>query len=132
RAFHIGTTMDDAHAIHDRIFGRLSFVYGPERARDIHAGIRRVINKHAAALRGRARLAGARWSQADALLITYADSIRSPGRTPLGVLREFLSRHVGRDITMVHLLPFYPWTSDDGFAVTDFRAIAPGLGTWDD
>src|SRR5690606_25773368 len=97
-----------------------------------HAGIRRVINKHAAALRGRARLAGARWSQADALLITYADSIRSPGRTPLGVLREFLSRHVGRDISMVHLLPFYPWTSDDGFAVTDFRAIAPGLGTWDD
>ena len=32
----------------------------------------------------------------------------------------------------VHLLPFFPFSSDDGFSVTDFWKVDPRLGTWND
>src|SRR5262249_24314943 len=35
-------------------------------------------------------------------------------------------------VSGVHILPFYPSTSDDGFSVADYRAVDPELGTWDD
>ena len=44
----------------------------------------------------------------------------------------FLHDHVGDLVSDVHLLPMFPWTSDDGFAVVDHRAVNPALGTWDD
>jgi sucrose phosphorylase len=67
-----------------------------------------------------------------ACLITYGDGIRRPGETPLHTLAAFLHRHVGDVLSDVHLLPMYPWTSDDGFAVVDHRAVNPALGTWAD
>ncbi|MHB9139179.1 MAG: sugar phosphorylase [Victivallaceae bacterium] len=71
------------------------------------------------------------WSQQDALLITYADSILGDD-APLRILRRFLADQVGKLLTCVHLLPFYPYTSDDGFAVKDFRAVRADLGGWQD
>ncbi|WP_226580974.1 alpha-amylase family glycosyl hydrolase [Acuticoccus sediminis] len=68
----------------------------------------------------------------DVMLITYGDSIRTEGEAPLATLRRFLAAHGGEIITNVHILPFYPWTSDDGFSVKDYRAIDPVLGDWDD
>nr|WP_281362221.1 alpha-amylase family glycosyl hydrolase [Lacticaseibacillus absianus] len=35
-------------------------------------------------------------------------------------------------ITDVHILPMFPYTSDDGFAVTDYTTIDPHLGDWQD
>ena len=71
-------------------------------------------------------------THATACLITYGDAIRRPGETPLHTLDEVLRKHVGAVITDVHLLPMFPWTSDDGFAVVDYREVNPGLGTWAD
>jgi sucrose phosphorylase len=71
-------------------------------------------------------------SQHDALLITYADQLSRPGQSPLAVLAEFSAHHLKGVVSGIHLLPFYPWSSDDGFSVKDFRAIAPGNGTWED
>ena len=67
-----------------------------------------------------------------ACLITYGDGIRRHGETPLHTLAGFLHAHVGDAFSDVHLLPMFPWTSDDGFAVVDHRAVNPTLGTWDD
>ena len=67
-----------------------------------------------------------------ACLITYGDSIRRHGETPLHTLAAFLHDHVGDVVSDVHLLPMFPWTSDDGFAVVDHRAVNPALGTWAD
>jgi glycosidase len=67
-----------------------------------------------------------------AYLITYADSIRRRGEAPLHTLTAFLHEHVGDALSDVHLLPMFPWTSDDGFAVVDHRAINPALGNWSD
>jgi glycosidase len=72
------------------------------------------------------------FDERDVALITYADQINEPDAPPLQSLREFLSERVAGAITGVHLLPHYPATSDDGFAVADYHAVDPALGTWHD
>ncbi len=71
-------------------------------------------------------------TQEDTILITYGDTIISPGKKGLEVLKDFLEKYVGDAVSNVHLLPMYPFTSDDGFSVTDYREINPDLGTWKD
>ncbi|MBN2858939.1 MAG: alpha-amylase [Sphaerochaetaceae bacterium] len=66
------------------------------------------------------------------LLITYADSLKEEGKTPLAALCSFLSRQVGGAISTVHLLPFFPYSSDDGFSVIDPVTVNPEVGSWDD
>ena len=67
-----------------------------------------------------------------AYLITYGDAIRRRDEAPLHTLTAFLHEHVGEALSDVHLLPMFPWTSDDGFAVVDHRAVNPALGRWSD
>jgi glycosidase len=67
-----------------------------------------------------------------ACLITYGDGIRRRGEAPLHTLAVFLREQVGDVVSDLHLLPMFPWTSDDGFAVVDHRAVNPALGTWGD
>ena len=74
----------------------------------------------------------ARWSEADAIVISYASSIRAPGERPLQTLHRFLRTHLENVVTTVHLLPFYPWSSDDGFAVIDYYGVDQRYGTWED
>jgi sucrose phosphorylase len=79
------------------------------------------------------REAAREWiSQRDVLLITYADQVRKKGELPLKVLVEFCARHLRGVVSGIHLLPFYPWSSDDGFSVKDLFAVEPGYGTWED
>lgn len=72
------------------------------------------------------------WSEDDAVVITYGDTIQSEQSPPLDTLAGFLSEHLGETISAVHILPFYPWTSDDGFAVSDYDRVHPDLGDWED
>jgi sucrose phosphorylase len=72
------------------------------------------------------------WSEADNLLITYGNSIVSEGRKPLQVLHDFLKRKIGTHFSGVHILPFFPYSSDDGFSVMDYVAVNPSLGEWED
>ncbi|WP_410924429.1 sugar phosphorylase [Rhodosalinus sp.] len=72
------------------------------------------------------------WSERDALLITYGNSIVDGVHKPLDLLRDFLHRNLRGTVDGVHILPFFPFTSDDGFAVTDYRAVNPTLGDWSD
>lgn len=71
-------------------------------------------------------------SERDAILITYGDQVRAPGVAPLQTLADFCSRYLAGTVSGIHLLPFYPYSSDDGFAVIDYRAVDPALGTWSD
>jgi len=72
-----------------------------------------------------------RWSQKDAILITYGDSIIEKNTAPLESLKKFADRHLKKRFSAVHILPFYPWSSDDGFSVIDYREVDPNLGNWD-
>jgi sucrose phosphorylase len=76
--------------------------------------------------------APALWSQEDAVLITYGNSIQDGQHKPLDLLHDFLLEHMRGVVNSVHILPFFPYTSDDGFAVTDFRKVDPALGDWSD
>jgi sucrose phosphorylase len=71
-------------------------------------------------------------TERDVILITYGDQIKDPKHTPLETLRTFLKSHLADAISAVHILPFYPYTSDDGFSVSDYQAVDPNLGSWDD
>jgi sucrose phosphorylase len=71
-------------------------------------------------------------SARDAILITYGDQLREADRAPLRTLAEFCDRHLRGVVSGVHLLPFYPYSSDDGFSVIDYRQVDPALGAWDD
>jgi len=68
----------------------------------------------------------------DAILITYGDQFQDPERTALQSLHAFLKTNLPDEIEAVHILPFYPYSSDDGFSVIDFRQVDPKLGTWED
>ncbi|EIE50706.1 sugar phosphorylase [Salipiger aestuarii] len=72
------------------------------------------------------------WSQNDAVLITYGDSLIDGTHKPLDLMHDFLSSHMKGVVNGVHILPFFPFTSDDGFAVTDYRKVNPQLGEWSD
>jgi len=69
-------------------------------------------------------------SERDVILITYGDQVRQPGETPLASLRSFLKSTIQGKINTVHILPFYPYSSDDGFSVIDYYAVDPALGDW--
>ncbi|ALO45382.1 sugar phosphorylase [Pseudohongiella spirulinae] len=75
------------------------------------------------------------WSERDVYLICYADSVlpqtdQQPLQMPLEALSEFLNTWLTDCITAVHILPFFPWSSDDGFAVSDYTRVAPQFGHW--
>ncbi|MCG9625343.1 sugar phosphorylase [Vibrio mediterranei] len=70
--------------------------------------------------------------QNDIMLITYGDSIKKQGEAPLHTLREFLNDNAADVLSAVHILPCYPYTSDDGFSVVDYWKINPELGDWQD
>ncbi|MGI9018918.1 MAG: alpha-amylase family glycosyl hydrolase [Euzebya sp.] len=71
--------------------------------------------------------------QHDVWLIAYPDHVSDSSPAPtLPALRHVLNHELAQVVNGVHLLPFYPWSSDDGFAVTDHDAVDPRYGTWED
>ena len=72
------------------------------------------------------------FSQDDVVLITYGDSLKKEGLAPIAVLHEFANNYLKGAISTVHFLPFFPYSSDDGFSVMDFFEIDPDLGSWQD
>ena len=111
----------------------LESLYGPSCAREVEGRLRDLMDHCVPGSGASTREAAPEWiSQRDALLITYADQVRKGGEPPLKVLAEFCGRHLKGVVSGIHLLPFYPWSSDDGFSVKDFFAVEPSYGTWED
>ena len=72
------------------------------------------------------------WDQSDVAMITYADTIRQKDRLPFQVLHKFLDEYLKDSINIVHILPFFPFSSDDGFAVMDYVSVNEAHGSWND
>jgi len=70
------------------------------------------------------------WDQTDSLVIAYGDSVLAEGEKPLQTLNRFLDKYLRSSISGVHILPFYPFTSDDGFSVLDYSSVNESLGDW--
>ncbi|MFO8234930.1 MAG: sugar phosphorylase [Bacteroidales bacterium] len=73
-----------------------------------------------------------KWNNSDIILITYGNSIRKQDERPLQTLHRFLQEYVKDDINIVHILPFFPYSSDDGFSVINYYEVDSELGSWDD
>lgn len=72
------------------------------------------------------------WDEKDSILITYGNSIMNDDELPLHTLRRFLKNYLSDSINGVHILPFFPFSSDDGFSVMDYLEVNPSLGEWQD
>lgn len=63
-------------------------------------------------------------------LITYGDMVSKEGENKLKTLHGFIKHRLHGTIDSVHILPFYPYSSDDGFSVIDYEQVDPALGEW--
>lgn len=123
--------MQICESIKDRISDRLEQLY-PGQADRVFQRLCDLMDRHAD---NRTPQRNSRWDERDVMLITYGDQVFDAGRqhSPLDTLSEFLEEFdLASVINIVHLLPFFPYSSDDGFSVIDYRAVDPNLGTWED
>ena len=109
---------------------RLRFLYGEEIGDRAFAELERLLDRFRARLPATGPRAA--FDERDALLITYGDSILGPGMPPLRVLEAFAARHLAELVSGIHILPFFPYSSDYGFSVVDYERVNPELGDWDD
>lgn len=72
------------------------------------------------------------WDESDVMLITYADTVQAADEKPLKTLHRFLDDCLSDTVSVVHLLPFFPYSSDDGFSVMDYLAVNESHGDWTD
>ncbi|MDQ0482656.1 sugar phosphorylase [Guptibacillus hwajinpoensis] len=108
---------------------KLERLYGEQRALSVTSEVMELIQTY----KHKQIEPEKKWvDEKDIMMITYGDSIKEEGEAPLKTLREFLSDHLTNEINAVHILPFYPYSSDDGFSVMDYRTINEELGSWDD
>lgn len=110
-----------------KIESKLKFIYKENYDKSILADLIHVISSY--------RInssKGQKWDEKDVVLITYGDSIKTDDEAPLQTLRAFLNEKLNEQLTVVHILPFFPYSSDDGFSVIDFREVNPELGDWRD
>ncbi len=110
-----------------RIESKLIVLYGEDRTPAILQALLAMIETHHPDASNALNL-----SQKDVLLITYGDMVSANGEAPLKTLHIFLKATIKDIINTVHILPFYPYSSDDGFSVIDYEAVDAALGSWDD
>lgn len=72
------------------------------------------------------------WDESSVMVISYGDSIVREGEWPLHTLHDFLRQELMGLVSGVHILPFYPYSSDDGFSVINYVEVNPSLGEWQD
>ena len=112
----------------NKLLSHLAFLYGEdqapqlyERAQKLMAEYRTRTPKHIGGL-----------TEQDSILIAYGDQVQSANEKPLQTLNKFCKQYLTNIVNGVHILPFYPSTSDDGFSVADYRKVDSDLGDWDD
>jgi len=121
--------MEGEARLRRRILPHLDMLYGA-RAEECFRRIVECIDRiHLAAPSSRGEL----WDERDVVLVAYGDHVRDEHGPPLAALGRFLA-DVGLDrlFRAIHVLPCFPYSSDDGFSVIDYRQIDPALGDWDD
>lgn len=111
----------------EKLKSRISSIYEEDsRQQEALEELERVLEKHS-----NKQVQKPSFSQHNSILITYGDTIRDGKRFGLEVLCDFLNMFVKDAVDTIHLLPMFPYTSDDGFSVSDYKEIHSELGTWD-
>lgn len=112
---------------------RLKILYGAERAPSILPRLIEIIHRfHSDTATFYSRTTDKRLSEGDTILITYGDMVKEDGVPPLQTLAAFTEKYLKGLVSTLHILPFFPYSSDDGFSVIDYQKVNPDLGAWED
>lgn len=101
----------------------------PDHREEVLAGISELKEKYRATIKNKIQPG---LSERDSILITYGDSIWERNTPPLNTLAKFANEYLKNTVSAIHLLPCFPFSSDDGFSVIDYYQIDPDLGNWND
>jgi sucrose phosphorylase len=114
--------------IEQEMFRKLKFLYGETKAKTTHTRLMELLFHY----RSKIPRVSFELTEKDVVLITYGDGFTEEGRKPLRVLNDFLTQYLKEKVSIVHLLPFFPYSSDDGFSVINYKEVNPDLGSWGD
>ena len=115
-----------------RLREHLAFLYGEGTAVSVLPQLKALMDEFGPRLPKQRHCTGLPLTERDALLITYGNQVQRPGEAPLQTLDDFARAYIKGIISGIHILPHFPYTSDDGFSVTDYFAVNPELGDWKD
>ena len=126
--------------MNQRIYDLLSEIYGPDTGESAAARVHELLLRYAerikrpspSAPQAGARPTGLPVTERDTVMITYGDQFRGADETPLSYLYRFLDEETEGAVSGVHILPFWPYSSDDGFSIIDYRRVNPQMGDWSD
>lgn len=122
----------------EKILQKLTILYGAERAAAIMPEVERVMRVHWAYKpldlieREKHLVPEDRFTERDVVAITYGDLILSRDKKPLETLASVVDAYLRRTINTLHILPFFPHSSDRGFSIIHYRQVDPDLGSWED
>jgi len=115
---------------------KLVYLYGKDRAEGCFEELERLMKVYYAhkppdmIAEEKSFTSTERFTEKDVILITYGDLVESPEKKPLRALSDFLAVFMGSGINTIHILPFFPSSSDRGFSVIAYEEVDPILGTW--
>jgi len=110
-----------------KIKERLAFIYENEDIDQINSLIEKRIEEAKLKITKKRKQ---NWDESDVVLITYGDQFQEEGKPTLETFKKMFDEHLANKFELVHILPFYPYTSDDGFSVVDYKKVNPDLGDW--
>jgi len=122
----------------EKILTKLSRLYGEDTAKEYMPELERICRVYYAykteEMLERTKTLDPKnlFTEEDVILITYGDLIREEGASPLTTLSKFCGLYLKQTINTLHILPFFPYSSDRGFAIEDFETVNPELGSWKD
>jgi len=115
----------------ETIINKLEFLYGKDKAQNIFKKINELVDRYQK--NNASKITKADFlNEKDVVLITYGDNIYATNKNPLQSLFKFADEYLNQAINIIHILPFYPYSSDDGFSVIDYKKVNSALGNWKD
>ncbi|MDA3899554.1 MAG: sugar phosphorylase [Spirochaetes bacterium] len=121
-----------------RVFRRMTFLYGEYTAKQFYPELERILRVHYAYKSDELLtiekniIQDNLFTEKDIILITYGDLLKGKDRSPLSTLARFCDIYLEGAINTIHILPFYPYSSDRGFSIKDFEIVDPKLGSWEE
>jgi len=124
-------------SVREAISEHLAFLYGGEKGRETYAMLLKLMESYKRKLKRPSGIpeSGLPVDEHDAIVITYGDQFledsKDSSTPPLRNLERFFKENVGDSVSGIHILPFSPYSSDDGFSVIDYRQVNSAFGNWD-
>jgi sucrose phosphorylase len=110
----------------------LTEIYGREQGRFLETELRELMGRYRSRLTAPEAYREGQFPlhEGDSIMITYGDQFKGPGAVPLEYLRRFVGEKLDGIVSGVHILPFFPYSSDDGFSIIDYRKVNKDMGSW--